>query len=141
MARSLLIADDELENRLVLGEAFTRQGYRVHLASNGAEALKLAAPRISLGIFDFRMPRMSGLEVLRELREREIDFPVLFLTSHADAGDQEKALELGALGIFEKPIDLSVLKRFVIDLVGEERSVIIRTTSTSLIINRRKHDG
>ncbi|MCP5029301.1 MAG: response regulator, partial [Actinomycetia bacterium] len=96
---SLLIVDDEPVVRQVLTNQLAARGFRVTPAASGPEALRLLAERsIDLVILDVMMPRMSGFEVCRELRERYPleELPVIFLTAKNQAEDLVVGLAAGA---------------------------------------------
>jgi len=137
MRRQILIADDEEANRAVLGELFERNGYGVTLAGDGREAVEYAEHHpVSLGIFDYQMPRMSGLEALRTLRAHKHSMPVLIMTSQRSPQLEDEALSWGANGFFYKPLDLGYLRQIVINLVGEETGLSVFTFTTTLTIRQ-----
>lgn len=135
MIRSILIADDEEPNRLVLREAFERKGYRVVAVSNGIEAIEyVRAHPTRLGIFDYHMPGLGGIDVLREMRSAAMAMPVLIITSSTDRRIRERALAEGAQGFFSKPLDVRGIRAAVADLIGEETSIVVRTTGTEITV-------
>jgi len=102
----LLIEDDQLMIRLYKTK-FGMEGYKINVATDGAQGLKLASsdPPDAI-LLDIVMPGMDGFEVLRRLKKnpKTKDIPVLILT--ALPGDEEiiqKATQLGALDFVEKP--------------------------------------
>ena len=136
MRRSILIADDEEENRLVLGEAFERRGYRVALASDGEEVVeRLKRELFSLGIFDYQMPLLGGIAALKILRSMKCGLPVVIMTSVGSEEVRRSAFEAGATDFFSKPLDLGRLRETVRALIGEETSLAIgpKTAMTILI--------
>lgn len=134
MTRSILIADDEAANRQVLREAFERRGYTVREAADGYEVISVvrSAP-VSLGIFDYQMPLMGGLEALRDLRQRNYHFPIIIMTSARSDELRHRALECGATAFFPKPVDLGILRDTVRSLIGEETSMVVSTTTSITI--------
>lgn len=139
MKRSILIADDEAANREVLREAFEKRGYGVRLARDGREAVDIALnDRITLGIFDYRMPRLTGIDAVRELRAIRCEIPILITTSERGDDVRRLALESGATGFFLKPVDLLGLREMVRGLIGEETSLALRSvTSISITVVKR----
>ncbi len=108
---TLLVVDDEAPNRDLLGRRLEHHGFRVILASSGAEALEaLAAQSFDLALLDVMMPEMSGLDVLaavrRSLAWREL--PVIMVTAKSDSRDVVEALDLGADDYVTKPLDFPV---------------------------------
>ena len=90
----LLIVDDDREIRQGLQDFFEISGYRVTTASEGETAIKILQERrdIDLTLLDVMMPRMTGFEVLRNLRALGLETPVLMLTAK---GEQENVLNSG----------------------------------------------
>ena len=111
----ILIVDDAAENLHVLYELLRPQ-YRVLAATSGEGGLRVANGELKpdLILLDVMMPGMDGYAVLAKLREAPAtrDIPVIFLTALADAGDEERGLQLGAADYITKPISpLVVLAR------------------------------
>lgn len=116
---SLLITDDDEECRSRFQSTFRHGGYETHLASCGREALRIVREQaVHVAILDMHMPDMNGLATFVEMRrETGHDVPAI-LVSH----DKSKELKLKALSarfssFLSKPVDLSVLKRLVAELV------------------------
>jgi len=102
----LLIVDDDASMRLLLAEYFRRLGFEVIENESGIEAFEPAASgNFDCFIFDVSMPGMSGLELLRRLRERGIKTPTLFLTAHDDLQDKVAGFEAGADDYLAKPFN------------------------------------
>ena len=103
----ILIVDDAAENLHVLSELL-RPDYRVLAATSGEGCLRVASNSLKpdLILLDVMMPGMDGYEVLARLRENPVtqDIPVVFLTALADAGREERGLQLGAADYITKPI-------------------------------------
>lgn len=138
MRRSILIADDEAENREVLGEVFARRGYRVALAGDGAEAIeKIKRELFSLCIFDYQMPSLGGIAALRILRSMNCVLPVVIMTSVGNEEVRRSAFEAGANDFFPKPLDLGRLRETVRILIGEETALTVGPkTSITISISR-----
>jgi len=101
--RLLLIEDDE---RLVdsLGERLRAAGFALDVSRNGVEGLYAGEEfPIDLAIIDLGLPGMSGLDVIRRLREHGRDFPILILTARSDWQDKVSGLEAGADDYLTKP--------------------------------------
>jgi DNA-binding response OmpR family regulator len=108
----ILIVDDNEMNRDLLSRRLTRRDHQVSEAADGPTALALCEQHdFDMVLLDVMMPGMSGLEVLRVLRQRRAvsDLPVLMVTAKDQSQDMLSALELGANDYVSKPIDFPVL--------------------------------
>ena len=119
--RRILVVDDEEQMRALITEALTTMGYEVEQATNGLEALHIArTKRLDLITLDIRMPRMDGMSVLRALRERGPNVPVLVLTGLASDEEIESAKDLGVQAFIRKPFAVSELRDEVLKAFGEK---------------------
>jgi len=101
----VLVVDDEPDLLDVLGALLTDAGWQVDTAPNGRAALRLVdGHRYEVVLSDIDMPGMNGLELLREIRARDLDVPVLLITGHPRVDTAVEALENGALRYLRKPI-------------------------------------
>ena len=101
---TVLIADDEPNIRASLATTFRLEGYDVRSAADGREALAaIDQGGIDLLVLDLQMPGVDGMEVLRELRSRGADLPVMVLTAHGTIDLAIEATRLGAFDFHEKP--------------------------------------
>ena len=106
---TIALVDDDRNILASVSIALQGEGFRTRLYPDGEAALKaLAANPADLGIFDIKMPRMDGLELLRRLRETS-EMPVIFLTSKDDELDEELGLSLGADDYIAKPFSQRLL--------------------------------
>ena len=104
----VLIVDDEIPVATLLAEAVAGQGHEVTVAHGGAEALALWNQRRPDAVFlDLRMPRISGLDVLRAIRNADADLVVVVITGHASPEERETAHRLGVTDFVEKPFYLN----------------------------------
>jgi two-component system response regulator FixJ len=90
-------------------------------------------------ILDVRMPEMSGLEVFRQLREREVEIPVIFMTGHGDVGMAVRAMRSGAFDFLEKPVDDQVLIDSVLEAItadAERRVQVQRKQASRTLLDR-----
>ena len=107
---TILIIDDEPEMVRGLSDNLRFEGYRTLAATNGDEGLRLALQEVpDLILLDVMMPRMSGWDVCRQLRQRGIDVPVIMLTARGEEVDRVLGLELGADDYVTKPFSLREL--------------------------------
>jgi two-component system response regulator HydG len=106
----ILVVDDELAARTALRDLLSMKGYDVDLAADGAAALaRLAELPPDLVITDLDMPRLSGLQLLEALRERNAELPAIVLTSATEVRTAVAALRAGAVDYVTKPLELDVL--------------------------------
>jgi DNA-binding response OmpR family regulator len=124
MARIIIAEDDDIVTDIVC-EALTNAGHIVGVANNGADALRaIQAKQPDLVILDCNMPEMSGLLVLREMRNSSAlyDTPVLVLTARRDSRDVELAYNQGANDYMKKPFDPDELVFRVEELLDKSRT-------------------
>ena len=108
MGDKILVVDDELEIREILGTFLTGEGYEVILASSGEEALELAErenPQVI--IMDVKMPGIGGIETCRRLKTQEKtgSIPIIMITAHEDR--DAEAFVKGADDIVIKPLNMN----------------------------------
>ncbi len=105
----IALVDDDRNILTTVSIALQAEGYATRVYSDGEAALKaLLDNPPDLAVFDIKMPRMDGLELLRELRAHSA-LPVIFLTSKDDEQDEEQGLEMGADDYIAKPFSLRLL--------------------------------
>ncbi|HVS65139.1 MAG TPA: sigma-54 dependent transcriptional regulator [Thermoanaerobaculia bacterium] len=103
--RRVLIVDDERSIRETLRMILEYERYEVEEAASGHEALAKVSERIpAAALLDVKMPDMDGLEVLRSLRERGVEAPVIVISGHGDVATAVEATRLGAFDFLEKPL-------------------------------------
>ncbi|MEM1180727.1 MAG: protein kinase [Acidobacteriota bacterium] len=109
---TLLVVDDNEENRDMLGRRLERRGYTVLTAPDGETALSMVErEEVDLILLDVMMPGIDGLEVLRRVRENHsaAELPVIMATARDQSEDVVAALDLGANDYVTKPIDFAVV--------------------------------
>ena len=107
--RILFVDDDEAGRELSLYN-IREAGYRVELAEDGQRALDLFAPdRHDLVVTDLRMPKVSGMELLQQIKELAPDVPVVVITAHGNVEVAVQAMKSGAYDFIEKPFGREVL--------------------------------
>lgn len=108
MSRSILLIEDNEQNRYLLTFLLEKSGYQVRVASDGPDGIEAALASVPLLILlDIQLPRMDGYAVARALRQNSAlaAVPIVAVTSYAMPGDREKALAAGCSGYIEKPIN------------------------------------
>jgi two-component system response regulator QseB len=107
--RILLVEDDSMIGESV-SEGLKSEGYAVDWVRDGQEAeTSIAATPYSLVVLDLGLPRRDGIDVLRGIRERHVDVPVLVMTARDTVRDRIKGLDAGADDYLVKPFDLDEL--------------------------------
>lgn len=115
----LLIVDDQAGVRLLLAEAFLDYGYSIKLAASGMEALAMLPADVSteniprLILLDIKMPGLSGLETLKEIRRRNIHVPVVMMTAYGESDIIIEAKSLGVQQYINKPFDINEIRSLV----------------------------
>ncbi|HMC82598.1 MAG TPA: sigma-54 dependent transcriptional regulator, partial [Candidatus Polarisedimenticolia bacterium] len=118
----MLIVEDERVFRTNLQEAFSGHGYKVEVASDGAEALqRLDQERFNLVITDMKMPKASGLDVLTRARTKDENTLVMVMTAFADVPSAVEAMRLGAYDYIQKPFELEELELKVMRAFDHQR--------------------
>lgn len=106
----ILIVEDEVGIRELIQLYLVKNGYRVSVAGNGEEALKvMETEQPQLILLDIEMPRMDGFELCRQVRAR-LTLPIIYLSSRRGISDKLKCFELGGDDYIVKPFDFSELK-------------------------------
>jgi len=110
---SILVVDDEPNSLFGLCQILTDEGYKTIPAKNGMEALeKLKAETVDIIVTDEKMPDLSGMELLAEVKKLERPIPVILITAYGSVSMAVEALKQGAYYFFEKPI-FDKLERFL----------------------------
>jgi CheY-like chemotaxis protein len=120
MKQKILIVEDNPLNMRLLEMILKANNYTLLKATDGEEALDIAIrERPDLLIMDIRLPKVSGLEVVRRLKENPAfsHTPIIALTAHAMKGDKEKAIEAGCDSYLSKPVNTRELPRLVADML------------------------
>lgn len=133
----LLVAEDDPGLRSVLERGLKQSGYVVDAVDDGEQALAfLTTYEYEAAVIDWRMPRTSGLEVVRELRRRGSHLPILMLTARDAPSDRVTGLDEGADDYLVKPFDFAELLARVRAL--QRRSPAFR--STWLVVGDLEYD-
>ena len=123
LERVIVVADDSISVRKFVGRMLEKNGYRVKLAADGLEAAELVAQHgCHLVITDLEMPRMTGYELMVQLRQSPVTrrIPVMVVTSRAGAKHRDRAIKEGAVAFLTKPVQEDQLIAAVEQLIGTE---------------------
>ena len=137
---SVVLVDDDRNILTSVSIALEAEGFRVQTYTDGAAALDGLQDRpADLGIFDIKMPRMDGMELLRRLRQKS-DMPVIFLTSKDEEIDELFGLKMGADDFIRKPFSQRLLVervKAVLRRVGaKDIPAAKETTDTDKVLDR-----
>jgi len=123
-ALSILLAEDNRVNQLLVVRLLQGRGHRVEVVGDGQAALKAIEEKsFDLILMDIQMPELDGLETARILRERERNghrvAPIIAMTAHAMKGDRDKCIEAGMTGYISKPIQPDQLFALMEDVLAQ----------------------
>jgi two-component system phosphate regulon response regulator PhoB len=126
----ILVVDDEKDVVEVVGHFLEEEGYTVHAAYDGEEALEMASGDVDLIVLDIMLPGVDGYEVCRKLRSRvkTEEIPIVFLSAKTEEEDQIEGLMLGGDDYLTKPVSPQVLVahvKAVLRRSGVEESSIL----------------
>ena len=111
METTVLIVDDEEAIRVSLKEALAEEGYSILEAASGEEGLKLVrSKRPDLMLLDMKLPKASGIDVLKQVRKLQHDIVVVIMTAFADVASAVKCMKCGAYDYVNKPFSIENLK-------------------------------
>ena len=124
MSKKILIVEDDPLSMKMLRILLRPYGYSLLEATDGEEALKVArSDKPDLIIMDLRLPKVSGLEVTRQLRQMS-DFShiaIIAITAYAMKGDKEKAISAGCDAYLAKPINTRELPRLITEMLLQRK--------------------
>ena len=125
MAEKILIVDDDVDSLKLIGLMLKRQGYEVTVADSGGKALKKAdEERPNLIILDVMMPDMDGVELVRQLADRNMPLPIIVMSGNEQIYMQiiemiarQSGIEI--LGTLNKPFHVAQLETCLKPMLGE----------------------
>ena len=145
-AQRLLIVDDDSDLRILLAGYFRRIGYEVEEKDSGIAAIEPATTgRFDCFIFDVSMPGMTGIDLLRRVRDRGVSTPAMFLTAHDSIDDKVAGFEAGADDYLGKPFNPRELEVRVEALLRRSQGTQTATDGEriaigDLVIDKRRHE-
>jgi len=108
--KRILVVDDELEFCLSMKDLFTSSGYECTYTTNPGDAAGiLNREDIDLLLLDLKMPRLSGIDILRHIRCTDPDLPVIIVSGYIDVETTVKAMQIGAMNVLKKPVRFNAL--------------------------------
>ena len=126
MSKTVLLIEDNEQNRYLVTFLLESDGYRVVLAEEGVRGIELARElKPDVILLDIQLPRMDGYAVARALRiiDELRGVPIIAVTSYAMLGDRAKALDAGCTGYIEKPIDPTTFAKQILEFAALAESV------------------
>ena len=107
----ILIVEDESDLRKALAKGFQKSGYVIDSAGDGEEALEFYfCNQYNLVVLDLNLPKLDGLDVLREIRKENKEIPVLILSARNEVNDKINGLDMGANDYLAKPFHFNELE-------------------------------
>tara|TARA_A100001391_G_scaffold122174_2_gene83351 strand:+ start:1224 stop:1607 length:384 start_codon:yes stop_codon:yes gene_type:complete len=120
MVPNILITDDDAGFRRTLCDALSDRGLTLHQAGDGEEALAVINQKsIHLVLVDVHMPRVTGIDVIRELNGRPLRIPAILMSAMMDEEIEREAARMRAYRILHKPIRLTDLRNIVCGSLAE----------------------
>lgn len=114
----ILLADDSLDNQMLIETVLGRYGASVFSVNDGNEAVEYVSNhQADLVLMDFKMPNLDGLGATQVLRAKGFAIPILLVTANAMKGEKEVALKAGADGYVSKPIDWEILLTQILNVL------------------------
>ena len=138
-ATSLLVIEDDDNICTAISEYFSRAGYRVSTAPDGAAGVQTAlSDHPDVVVLDLILPKMDGLAVCKELRQKSPQMPILMLTAKDDIVDKILGLEMGADDYITKPFSLRELEARIKSVLRRARTAVIDDNNEESPIVRGK---
>ncbi|MFT9494619.1 response regulator [Anaerosolibacter sp.] len=123
--KKVLIADDTKNIRNLLATCLKHEGFQVIDVENGEEALEAFQNDVfDLAFLDIKMPKISGTEVLRRIRELGVQTPVIIITAFATIKNAVECTQLGAVAYLQKPFTTNRIKQVLVEIMGLPRQQV-----------------
>ncbi|HEX3010528.1 MAG TPA: response regulator [Syntrophomonadaceae bacterium] len=123
MKGHILIVDDQKGVRRLLEELFKKEGWQVHMASDGKEAIEQVEALVpDIILMDMKMPNMNGMEASQKILEKHADINIIMMTAYGEMEIVKKALDAGVKKCITKPFDIMDLRNMVNQLTYDRVS-------------------
>jgi two-component system response regulator HydG len=133
--RKILVVDDDAELRMTVASALTDGQYQVEQAADGEEAVnRVRAKSYDLVLMDVNMPRLSGIEALKEIKAHDPSIIVIILTAYSNIRDAIEATRLGAYNYLEKPVKSENLV-YMIDQAFKSQNMVKSLSYSAPVFN------
>ena len=138
---SILVVDDERGLCAGVQEALERESYTVDAANEAPAALKLIGERLyNLVITDVKMPEMSGMQLLKEAKQKSRDTMFILMTAYGTVESAVEAMKEGAYDYLSKPLDMQRLRALVLKAL-EFQAVVSENNELRLRLQKRAEPG
>ncbi|HUX60626.1 MAG TPA: response regulator, partial [Ignavibacteriaceae bacterium] len=118
---SILIIDDEKSQRDILSGYLKKKGYTIFIAISGEDGIKIAKENlIDIILSDFKMPDMTGIEVLEAVKKMNPEISFIMITAFGTVENAVRAMRLGADDYISKPVDLDELDILIDKIIGHK---------------------
>ena len=135
MEHSILLIEDEPGLQVTLSDRLRSEGYAVRTAADGEQGFQMAASgEFDLVILDIMLPRKSGFDVCRDLRQTGISIPILMLTARGETIDKVLGLKIGADDYLTKPFEM-------VELLARVEALLRRSTTAPAMLSRAYQFG
>jgi two-component system response regulator PilR (NtrC family) len=142
MAERLLVVEDEAGMRQFLEIMLSKDGYEVDVAASGEEGLEIYnRQKPDLILTDVKMPGMSGLDLIREIRAVDPDAYIVAITAYASADDAARAVREGAYDYISKPFQIEDLRNVILNALQAKRLVMDQSELTASFETKRSFKG
>lgn len=132
--RKILVVDDDQDLRMSIVSALSEHQYAVEQASNGEEAVtRIKAGQYDLVLMDVNMPKLNGIDALKEIKNYDPSIMVIMLTAFSNIRDAVEATRLGAYNYLEKPVKSDNLV-YMIDLAFKSQNMVKSLTYSAPVI-------
>ena len=126
MKTNVLVVDDDNHMRIALRESLARAGYNVSVAQDGKEALaRIAGSLYDLVITDVKMPHVTGIDLLKEIKDTSPLLPVILITGYGTVQDAVKVIKEGAYDYIQKPFNTDTLYGVVKRALGVNNGKVV----------------
>ena len=138
MGQTILLTDDDYEMRYAMSETLRRCGYTVDIATGGDEAIqKYSSKKYDMVISDVKMANGDGVSVLKEIKRRSPDVPVVLITAYGTIDNAVEAMKLGAFDYIMKPFSVDALedlvRRGIESVHAENKSAAEKGSSAGIV--------
>ena len=114
MKKTILIVDDQIKLYKTLDRNFKHLGYHTLYAKNGEEALTcFSTNHVHVVLLDLRLEQENGIDVLKQLLQRQLDIPVIMITGYGSIDSAVQSIKLGAFDYLTKPLAFDKLTKIV----------------------------